>query len=138
MSKILHIARTNIKFFLHIEQMNNQEILIKTVQEWVQTDNEIRTLKTELNKRNKIKKEFSVKLMDIMKQNEIDCFDLKDGQISYVQRNIKKPITKKMLVEVLSKYYHGDISKALEVKDFIDDNREEYVKETIERKIANK
>jgi hypothetical protein len=125
----------NIKFFLYIGQMNNQEILIKTVQEWVQTDNEIRTLKSELNKRNKVKKEASAKLMNIMKQNDIDCFDLKDGQLSYTQRNIKKPITKKMLVEVLSKYYHGDISKALEVKDFIDDNREEYVKETIERKI---
>ena len=118
--------------------MNNQEILIKTVQEWVQTDNEIRTLKSELNKRNKVKKEVSLKLMNIMKQNEIDCFDLKDGQISYVQRNIKKPITKKMLLEVLSKYYQGDIGKALEVKDFIDENREEYIKESIERKIANK
>lgn len=115
--------------------MNNQEILIKTVQEWVQTDNEIRTLKSELNKRNKAKKEASAKLMNIMKENDIDCFDLKDGQLSYTQRNIKKPITKKMLVDVLSKYYNGDISKALEVKDFIDENREEYVKETIERKI---
>jgi hypothetical protein len=115
--------------------MNNHEILIKTIQEWVQTDNEIRTLKSELNKRNKVKKEGSAKLMNIMKQNDIDCFDLKDGQLTYTQRNIKKPITKKMLVEVLSKYYQGDISKALEVKDFIDDNREEYVKETIERKI---
>lgn len=125
----------NIKFFLYIGQMNNHEILIKTIQEWVQTDNEIRTLKSELNKRNKVKKEGSAKLMNIMKQNDIDCFDLKDGQLTYTQRNIKKPITKKMLVEVLSKYYQGDISKALEVKDFIDDNREEYVKETIERKI---
>jgi len=125
----------DIKFFLCIKQMNNAENLIKTVQEWVQTDNEIRALKNELNKRNKVKKEYSAKLMTIMKQNDIDCFDLKDGQLSYTQRNIKKPITKKMLVEVLSKYYRGDISKALEVKDFIDENREEYVKETIERKI---
>ena len=57
--------------------------------------------------------------MDIMKDNEIDCFDLKDGQICYDKKTVKKPITKKTLFDVLTKYYEGDIHEANNVKDFI-------------------
>ena len=73
-----------------------------------------------------------------MKKNEIDCFDIKDGQICYTKKNIKKPITKKVLMDILSNFYNGDISKASELNNYIIDNREEVVKETIERKIINK
>jgi len=74
--------------------------------------------------------------MNIMKKNEIDCFDIKNGQIMYSKKNIKKPITKKMLMDVLSKYYQGDVTKATDVNNFILDNREEVVKETIIHKIS--
>ena len=73
-----------------------------------------------------------------MKKNEIDCFDIKDGQICYTKKNIKKPITKKVLMDILSNFYNGDISKASQLNNYIIDNREEVVKETIERKISNK
>jgi len=74
--------------------------------------------------------------MATMKKHSIDCFDLKDGQICYVKKNIKKPITKKILMGILSKYYNGDITKANELNNFIIDNREDAVKETIERKVT--
>ena len=48
---------------------------------------------------------------------------------------MKKPITKKNLVTILSKYYEGDISQALEMNKFIMDNREDVMKETIKRTI---
>jgi hypothetical protein len=66
-----------------------------------------------------------------MKQHEIDCFDIKDGQICYTKKQIKKPITKGMLVNVLSKYFKGDVLKASELNTFILENREETVKESI-------
>jgi hypothetical protein len=36
----------------------------------------------------------------------------------------------------LSKYYKGDILKATELNEFILDNREEVIKETLVRKIS--
>jgi hypothetical protein len=54
----------------------------------------------------------------------------------YCKKNIKKPITKKMLMDVLSKYYQGDVTKAIDVNNFILDNREEVVKESIIHKIS--
>ena len=38
-------------------------------------------------------------------------------------------------MNTLSKFYKGDIEKATELNDYINNNREEVVKESIERKI---
>jgi len=112
-----------------------KEQLVKTIKEWVKLDNEIRTLQKEQSKRKNDKKEISTILMDIMKQNSVDCFDLNDGQICYTKKNVKKPITKKMLMETLSTYFDGDLLKASELNNYIIDNRVEEVKESITRKI---
>jgi hypothetical protein len=66
-----------------------------------------------------------------MKENSIDEFDTKGGKIVYSQTKMKKPITKKNLIGILSKYYEGNIAQALEINKFIMDNREEVVKEKI-------
>lgn len=116
--------------------MDTKEHLIKTIKDWVRLDNDIRKLKKEEKQRNDEKKNVSKQLMDIMKKNEIDEFDINDGKICYTKKNIKKPITKKVLMDVLSKYFKGDTLKASELNEFIIDNREEVVKETISRKIT--
>ena len=118
--------------------METKEQLVKTIRDWVKIDNEIRSLNKELNNRKTEKKNLSTLLIETMKQNEIDCFDIKDGQICYTKKNIKKPITKKVLMDILSNFYNGDITKASELNNYIIDNREEVIKESIERKITNK
>ena len=47
-------------------------------------------------------------------------------------------MTKKVLFDVLSKYYEGDYMKANNMRDYILENREESTKETISRKISSK
>lgn len=115
--------------------MSTKETLIKTIKEWVKLDNEIRSLKQEQTSRNRDKKVLSNTLLDIMKSNEIDCVDIKDGQLCYTQQNVKKPITKKNLLTILSKYFKGDVETATDITEFISSNREEVVKEIITRKI---
>lgn len=115
--------------------METKEQLIHSIKEWVKLDNEIRILQKEQLYRKKEKEKWSEKLIAVMKQNEIDCFDLKDGNIQYMKKNVKKPITKKVLFSILSNYYKGDDEKALELNDYILNNREEVVKETIVRKV---
>ena len=115
--------------------MDTKEQLIKTIKDWVKLDNELKQLQKEIAQRKSEKKKVSESLMQVMKKNEIDCFDIKDGQICYNKKNIKKPITKKSLMDILSKYYKGDILKASEVNEYILENREETIKESIVRKI---
>jgi len=115
--------------------METKEQLIKCVKDWVRIDNEIRLLQKELGTRKNDKKNISKDLMEVMKKNDIDCFDLKDGQLMYTKKNVKKPITKKNLVGILANFYKGDVEKAIELNDFIMENREEVVKENIVRKV---
>jgi hypothetical protein len=115
--------------------MDTKDQLIKTIKEWVKTDNEIRAFQKEVRKKQEEKKKISKNLMEIMVRNEIDCFDIKDGQILYSKKNIKKPITQKNLLGILANYCKGDIEKASEINNFILENREEVVKEEIVRKI---
>jgi hypothetical protein len=68
-----------------------------------------------------------------MRKNEIDCFDINDGQLLYDKKSVKKPITKKVLFDILSKYYKGDSDKASDMQNYIMENREEVVKESIIR-----
>ena len=115
--------------------MDNKTILVNTIKDWIKYDNEIKKLQKEINNRKKNKKELNQTLINIMKENDIDCVETKDGSsICYTTKNIKKPITKKTLTNILAKYYNGDITKATQLNDFILNNRETVVKETIERK----
>lgn len=115
--------------------METKEQLISSVKEWVKLDNEIRSLQKEVNKRKNEKKKISESLIIVMKKNEIDCFDINDGQICYSQKNVKKPITQKVLLDILGKYFNGDLLKATEINNFIVENRVEETKEVIVRKI---
>ena len=106
----------------------------EVVKNWVKLDNEIKTLQKESQSRKKEKAELSKQLIHIMKATDTECFEMKNGVLLYTTKNVKKPITKKILLELLSKYYNGDFMKANEVNDFILSNREEVVQESIVHK----
>ena len=93
-------------------------------------------MKKEENSRKKIQKEISTQLIEIMRDNEIDEFNIKNGKLVYSKQNIKKPITKKNLVEILAKYF-DNIEKANTLTEYIDDNREVNEKEIIKFKPGN-
>jgi seryl-tRNA synthetase len=115
--------------------MSSKEDVIQIVKKWVQLDNETRALQKEIAQRKKQKNELSNNLIEVMKENEIDCFDLKGGQLLYVKKDIKKPINKKNLLEILNRYYEGDLLQASELQEYILSNRETTTKESIVHKI---
>jgi hypothetical protein len=115
--------------------MSSQAEMVKIIKDWITMDNDIRNINKELRVRKEKLKKISQSLMKTMKENEIDEFDIKGGKLVFSQTTVKKPITKKNLVTILSKYYEGDISQAIEMNKFIMDNREEVVKESIKRSI---
>lgn len=113
--------------------MDNKNKLIENIKEWVKIDNELRELKKQEKDRKCKQKELSKSLIEIMKENSIDEFDINQGKIIYKKKNIKKPITKKNLLEILSKYYKGDFLLASNMNKYIMDNREEITVESISR-----
>jgi hypothetical protein len=115
--------------------METKEHLINSIKDWVKIDNEIRNLQSEVNKRKTEKKKISTMLISVMRENQIDCFDINDGQIVYTKKNTKKPITKTSLFNILMEYCQGNTEKAKDMNDYIMENREDSVKELITRKI---
>ena len=115
--------------------METKEQLVKAIRDWVRIDNEMRKLKNEINIRKLEQKNISLNLIEVMRKNQIDEFDLNDGKIMYTKKNVKKPITQKILLDLLSTYYHGDIEKASEINEFIMTNRVATEVEVIVRKI---
>jgi hypothetical protein len=108
--------------------------LINNIKDWVKIDNELKILQKETVQRKNEKKKLSLILIEIMRENNIDCFDINNGQLIYNKRNVKKPISQKELFNILSKYFEGDNLKASNLNEFILNSRIEIVKEDIIRK----
>lgn len=114
--------------------METKEQLINHVRKWIEIDEGIRKLQNEIKKKKVEQKDMSSKLMNVMKDNEIDCFDLSDGKLMYTKNKIKQPINKKLLMLSLQKYFKSD-DDIQEVTKHIMDSRGEKIKENIKRKI---
>jgi hypothetical protein len=116
----------------------NKAEIIESIKEWIRIDNEIRNLNKEVRDRKTQQPNISKRLMTTMKDNNIDEFNVKEGKLVYSKKQVKKPITKKYLTDVLLKYYEGNAEQATELNSFIDENREATTKETIRRLVKPK
>jgi len=108
--------------------------LVKHVKGWIQMDNEIKEFQKEIKERKDKKKEITEKLLNIMKDNEIDCFDINGGQLIYSKTKVKAPLNKNNLMAALLSFYNDDVSQAEKVSTFLMETREEKVRESIRRK----
>jgi len=118
--------------------MDTKTQLITYVKQWVSIDEELKQLQSVIRDKRKKQKALNEVLIHVMKKNEIDCFDTKNGKILYSVNKTKKAITKKMLLETLQKYYKNDDDKAAEMVNYILESRVDNITEHIKRKDANK
>jgi hypothetical protein len=120
---------------LEEKKVNTKEELILNIKEWIKIDSDITRLKTEVKEKTQKKKELTQSLVNIMKTNSIDCFDINGGALVYKQRKTKKTISGKYLLEQLEDYYKDQPELAKEITKKVLDNRGESIKEEIMRKI---
>ena len=115
--------------------MSTKDKLVQNVKAWLTNDKELKALQSQIKERKKKKTELTEVLVDIMKSNDIDCFDISEGKIMYTQSNVKKPITKQHLDECLSKYFEKNKNIPTDdIVKFILENRPTNVKEGIRHK----
>ena len=115
--------------------METKEQLVNNIKEWIKIDSEIAQLKAEIRERNNKKKSITGDLVNVMKTNQIDCFDINGGSLVYKKSVVKKPINGKSLMAILQNYYKNQPQIAEDLTKHILDNREEKVNETIRRKV---
>jgi hypothetical protein len=115
--------------------MDTKEQLVNNIKEWIKLDNEIAQFKNEMKERNIKKKKLTEDLVNVMKSNTIDCFDINGGALVYKKSKVKKPLSGKTLLVALQNYYKEQPQVAEELTKHILESREEQIKETIKRKI---
>lgn len=111
--------------------LTTKDELVSTIKDWLKIDTEIAKLKTELKDKNNKKKQFTQTLVNVMKYNKIDCFDIHDGALVYKKRTTKKTISGKFLLQQLEEYYKDKPELAKEITQHVLDNRLEVIKEDI-------
>jgi hypothetical protein len=113
----------------------DKDKLVDTIKEWIQLDNEMKEIQKGLRERREKKKELTNNLVNIMKNNEIDCFDINDGKLLYSKNTVKSSINKKHILNTISDYFKETPEQAKQLCEHILNTRGELVKETIKRKI---
>lgn len=114
--------------------METKEELVNHIRNWIQIDNDISSHQKQIKMLREEKKTLTTTLVDVMKSNEIDCFDINDGKLIYAKSKQKKPINKKILLTALQTYFKEDGELATNVSEHILNSREEVIKESIRRK----
>ena len=112
-----------------------KEQLKDHLRQWVRIENEISTLSAEIKKRKLIHQQLSASLLRVMKENEIDCFDIANGRIVYSKTKSRAPLNNGQLKSALKTYYKEDTEKANSLAEFLIASRVEKTRETIKMKI---
>jgi hypothetical protein len=117
------------------KKLNTKEELITNIKEWIKIDNDIGKLKTEIKDKTNMKKTLTESLVNVMKNNSIDCFDINGGALIYKQKKTRRTISGKFLLAQLEEYYKNEPELAKEITKKVLENRIEVVKDEIKRKI---
>jgi hypothetical protein len=108
--------------------------LVQYIKSWIEVDNSMRNLQKDMKTLKDNKKTLTDALVNVMKSNEIDVFDINDGKLVYAKTKVKAPINKTTLFAALMQHYK-DEDAAKKLSEFILDSRQEKIKESIRRKI---
>ena len=71
-------------------KVSTKDELILNIKEWIKMDNDINKLKADVKDKTNKKKELTESLVNIMKNNAIDCFDINGGSLVYKQKKTRK------------------------------------------------
>ena len=111
-----------------------KEQLKTFLQSWCRNDSEIIELQKQIKIRKEEKKQMNIRLLEIMKNNEIERIDLHaEGTLVFKQRQVKKCLTKKNILALLETYFISDPEKVNEIDKFLQEHTVVSMKEVIYR-----
>lgn len=113
--------------------LKTKEELIFNIREWIKIETEIKTISKSLKEKREKMKELTNNLVNTMKANSIECFDINGGALVYKQKKSKKPISGKFLLTQLEEYFKDNQDLAKEIHKKVWDNRVIVCKEEIKR-----
>jgi hypothetical protein len=122
--------------------MSSKEELVTIIKEWIENDEKVKEMQAIIKEYKNKKKNLTISLLNIMKTNEIDCFDINSGKIVYCKSKTKASLNKKTLIDSLEKFFKekNNLNINIDVNsisDYILNNREIKINENIKRKFSS-
>ena len=104
------------------------------IREWVKLEEESVALKQRMKQISQGKKEISAKLLVVMKEHDLDEFDLnQEGKLVRQVKKTKQGLSKKTLLTSLTHYYKNE-TEAKKTTDYILNTRAEKLSESLCKK----
>lgn len=114
--------------------MATKDDVVNCIKKWMTVDRELKVLQKEVKTRREEKKAAAEALVTIMKENEIDCFDISEGKIIHMQNKSRAPLSKQHLLNSLSQYFSETEVDTEAVGKFILESRAVKTKDDIRHK----
>jgi hypothetical protein len=115
---------------------SSKEKLAYNIKGWIQTDKQLKNLQKEMKELKDQKNKYTDTLVEIMKTNDIDCFDISEGKIIYTKNRVKSALNKTHLMKCLEKYFEDKPNiEPEDVTKFILENRDIKTTEGIRYKV---
>ena len=77
--------------------MQTKEELVNHIRKWIGVENEITDLRRRMREKREEKKQLSQELLEVMKENDIECFDIKNGKLMSSKVKVKPNVDKWLL-----------------------------------------
>jgi hypothetical protein len=130
-----------VETHMSAEQLQQQENQIEEVpeiatlpnylKEWLILEDELKVLSNAVKEKKKRMGILQGLITKTMKGHKLARVNIKSGAILYQNKVTKESMGKRFIVSRLTEYFKGDIIKATEVYNFLEENRGKRVKDNI-------
>ena len=114
-----------------IEDVPEISVLPNYLKEWLILEDELKVLASAVKEKKKRMGILQGLITKTMKGHKLARVNIKSGSILYQNKVTKESMGKKFIVSRLTEYFKGDIIKATEVYNFLEENRGKKIKDNI-------
>ena len=113
------------------EDIPEISVLPNYLKEWLTLEEDLKVLSAAVREKRKRMGILQGLITKTMKGHKIARVNIKSGAILYQNKQTKESMGKKFIVSKLTEYFKGDIIKATEVYNFLEENRGKKIKDNI-------
>ena len=131
---ISHMSETTLQqpsTVVPAEEIPEIAILPNYLKEWLTLEDELKILSNAVREKKKRMGILQGLITKTMKGHKIARVNIKSGAILYQNKQTKESMGKKFIISKLTEYFKGDIVKATEIFNYLEERREKKSKDNI-------
>ena len=128
---ITHMADQTNTAITQAEDLPEISILPNYLKEWLTLEEDLKVLSAATREKKKRMGILQGLITKTMKGHKIGRVNIKSGSIIYQNKQTKESMGKKFIVTKLTEYFKGDIIKATEIYNYLEEHRGKKSKDNI-------